>query len=63
MEATTITKHILDFSINLTVDELLASIPAIEKQLIKAISKDKTIQFQVNILEFGKTVEIKKPHS
>ena len=30
------------------VGELLASTPAVEKQLTKAISEDKAIQFHVN---------------
>ncbi len=41
--ATTITKRILDLGISLTVGELLASIPAVEKQLTKAISEDKAV--------------------
>lgn len=31
IEATTITKHILDFGINLVFGELLVSVPAVEK--------------------------------
>lgn len=49
--ATTITKCILDLEVNLAISELLASVPAIEKQLTKAITKDKTMQFRVNTLE------------
>ena len=51
MGATAITKRILDLGVNLTVGELLASAPAIEKQLIKAIIEDEAIQFRVNTLE------------
>lgn len=43
--ATTIIKQILDFGISFIVGELLASVPAVEKQLTKAISKDEAIQF------------------
>lgn len=48
VQATTITKHIFNLGLNFTVSKLLASAPAIEKQLTKAISKDETVQFQVN---------------
>ena len=48
---TTITKRILDLGLNLTVSELLALALAVEKQLTKAITKDKVVQFQVNTLE------------
>ena len=58
--ATTITKRILDLDVNLIVGDLLTSAPAIEKQLTKAISEDKTVQFQVNTLESSKAVETKK---
>lgn len=51
--ATTIAKRILDLKVNLTVDELLVSVPAIEKQLTKAITEDKTMQFRVNTLELS----------
>lgn len=50
---TTSTKRILDLKMNLTVGELLALALAIEKQLTKAITKDKAIQFWVNTLEFS----------
>ena len=43
--ATTIIKQILDLGISFTVGELLASAPAVEKQLTKVIFKDKAIQF------------------
>lgn len=43
--ATMITKHILDLGVNLTVGELLVSTPAVEKQLTKAITEDKAVQF------------------
>lgn len=48
---TTITKYILDLGVNLTVGELLVLTLAIEKQLTKAITEDKTVQFRVNTLE------------
>ena len=41
IKATTITKEILDLEISLIVGKLLAFVLAVEKQLIKAISKDK----------------------
>lgn len=43
--ATMITKRIFDLGVNLTVGELLASAPAVEKQLTKAITEDKAVQF------------------
>ncbi len=49
----TITKRILDLRVNLTIGELLASTPAVEKQLTKIITEDKAVQFRVNILEFS----------
>lgn len=51
VNAITITKRILDLGVNLTVGKLLASAPAIEKQLTKVITEDKAIQFRVNTLE------------
>lgn len=60
---TTITKHILDLDVNLTIGKLLTSAPAVEKQLTKAISEDKAVQFRVNTLESSKAVETKKPRS
>lgn len=45
IRAITISKHILDLRINLTVSQLLVSSPAVEKQLIKAITKDEGMQF------------------
>ncbi len=60
--ATTITKRILDLGVNLTVGELLASAPAVEKRLTKAISEDEAVQFRVNTLE-SNAVEAKKSHS
>lgn len=42
---TTIIKHILDLEVNLTVSKLLVLAPAIEKQLTKAITEDKAVQF------------------
>lgn len=41
--ATTITKRILDLRLNLTIDELLASAPAVKKQLTNAIIKNKAM--------------------
>ena len=57
--ATTITKQILDLRVNLIVSELLASVPMVEKQLTKAISENKVVQFQVNIL--GSTAAFEAP--
>ncbi len=51
ISAITIAKRILDLGVNLTVGELLASAPAIKKQLTKAITEDETVQFRVNTLE------------
>lgn len=62
VDATMITKCILDLGVNLTVSKLLASTPAVEKQLIKAITEDKAIQFRVNTLE-SSTVDIRNSHS
>lgn len=45
VRAMNIIKRILDLGVNLTVGEFLALVPAIEKQLIKVITKDKAIQF------------------
>ena len=60
--ATTITKRILDLGVNLTVGELLASAPAVEKQLTKAISEDEAVHFRVNTLESSEGLEARKPH-
>lgn len=49
--ATMITKRILDLGVNLTVGKLLASAPAVKKQLTKAITEDEAIQFRVNSLD------------
>lgn len=59
--ATTITKHILDLGVNLTVGELLASALAVEKQLTKAITEDEGVQFWVNTLE-SSTVNTRNSH-
>ena len=56
--ATTITKCILDLGVSLTVGELLASAPAIEKQLIKTISEDKAVQFRVSSVNIDNPVHI-----
>ena len=61
--ATTITKRILHLGVNLTVGKLLASAPAVEKQLTKAISEDEAVQFRINTLESGEAVETRKPRS
>ena len=45
---TKITKRILDLDISLTVGELLASAPGVEKQLTKALSGDEVVQFRMN---------------
>lgn len=58
MGATTITKHILNFEVNFIISKLLAFAPAIEKQLIKAIFEDKTVQFWVNALSSTKALEV-----
>lgn len=55
--AGTITKRILDLGISLTVGKLLVSAPAVKKQLTKAISEDKAVQFRVNILELAEVFE------
>ncbi len=60
--ATTITKRILDLGVNLTVGELLASAPAVEKQLTKAITEDEALQFRVNTLE-SSSVDARNSHS
>ena len=59
--ATMITKRILDLGVNLTVGELLASAPAVEKQLTKAITEDEAVQFRVNTLGSSEASETKKP--
>lgn len=51
--AITIIKRILDLWVNLIIDKLLASAPAIEKQFIKAITKDDAVQFRFNTLELS----------
>lgn len=40
---TTIIKYILDLRVSLIIGKLLVSVPVIEKQLIKAISKDEAV--------------------
>ncbi len=62
VNATTITKRILDLGVNLTVGKLLASAVAIEKQLTKAITEDKAVQFRVNTLE-SSTIDTQKAPS
>lgn len=48
---------------NLTVGELLASAPAVEKQLTKAICEDEAVQFRVSTLSSGEALEATKPGS
>ena len=60
--ATTITKHILDLGVNLTIGKLLASAPTVEKQLTKAITKDEAVQFRVKTLE-SSIVNARNSHS
>ncbi len=60
--ATIITKRILDLGVNLTVEELLASAPAVEKQLTKAITEDKAVQFRFNTLE-SSSIDARNSHS
>lgn len=45
ISAMSITKYILDLKVNLTIGELLAAVLAIEKQLTKAITENKVVQF------------------
>ena len=61
--ATTITKRILDLRVSLTVGELLASTPAVEKQLTKALSEDEAVQFYVNTLGSAEVLEAPTPYS
>ncbi len=61
--ATTITKRILDLRVNLTVGELLASVPAVEKQLTKAIFEDESVQFRVTTLSSAEALETTNPYS
>lgn len=58
--ATMITKRILNLRVNLTIGEILASAPAMEKQLIKAITEDEAVQFRVYTLGSSEAVKIKK---
>lgn len=51
IEATAITKLILNLGINLTIGKLLALALAIKKQLLKAVTENKAIQFRVNCLK------------
>ena len=56
--ATIITKCILDLGVSLTVGELLASAPAVEKQLTKAISEDEAVQFSVSLVDIDNPTHI-----
>lgn len=58
----TITKHIQHLRVILTISKLLVSAQAIEKQLTKAITKNKTIQFCINTLIFN-TVNTRNSYS
>lgn len=58
MGATKITKHILGLDVNLTVGELLASAPVVEKQLTRAISEDEAVQFRVNSVDTDNLIHI-----
>lgn len=53
VSAIKIIKCILDLGISLIIGGLLASAPAIEKQLTKAITKKKTMQFQMKNFELN----------
>lgn len=46
-----INKLIFYIRVSFIIDKLLGLIPTIEKQLTKAITKDKTIQFYINNLD------------
>lgn len=56
-----IIKRILNLKINLTIEELLVFASVVKKQLIKAITENKMVQFPVNILGLSKILEAKKP--
>lgn len=43
VEITIITKRILDLKVNLIVEELLVSAPAVQKQLIKTITENQAV--------------------
>ena len=58
VEATNITNQILDLGSSLTVDNLIVSLPAIEKQLTKTIFEDEVFQFYVNTLELAKVLKL-----
>lgn len=60
IEAIIIIEQILDLEINLIIDKLLVSGLAIKKQLMKAIIKDKVVEFQVDTLSLNKVFKIKK---
>ena len=61
--ATTIIKPIQNLGVSLTIDELLASAPAVKKQLTKAISEDEAIQFRVNTLGSAEILEASTSYS
>lgn len=60
--AITIIKQILDHGVSLIVGKLLASVPAVKKQITKAISEDEVIQFHVNSLGLSKVLKTSKPY-
>lgn len=49
----TIIKYILNLKVNLIIGKLPALAPTIKKQLVKAITKDKAMQFPVNTFEYN----------
>lgn len=59
MGATKITKRILGFRVSLTLGELLASAPVVEKQLTKAISEDEAVQFRIDYVDIDNPVHTK----
>lgn len=56
--ATTMTKRILDLGVSSTVEELLVSALAVEKQRTKAISEKKALQFRVRSVDIDNPVHI-----
>ncbi len=61
--ATEITKRILDLKINLTIGELLASAPSVEKQLTKALWEDEVVQFRLNTVKLGNPISLARRRS
>lgn len=54
--------YIIDLGISFIVGKLLASIPAVEKQLIKTIFEDKVIQFCINTLGLAEVLKALIPY-